>query len=307
MVEFKPYYDENRLLHETDRRFHAADAERAGRTILTVPAVVRNMAPLVTPGAWGRNEQLLQQREAEARNEASYWDAERAAWQRWWNRQWRKEHGLYRVQTLTKGQKEFAQRLLDKGGFPEEAFPQAEGPIRGHNDAQILAEVAACGGTMLITSDTRMVDEVEMRRWQRSEGAQWGLDVVRLIYNVDDLYIGWASNPEAGNTFLEVAIGAYWPASPSAGINLVRDSVEEGIDALTRGHLPRMGAHIRHQLEVQRDLPRIVERVRGRLPQGTREAEDTRKKMIRAATRPEANAGPEVRDTRNERGTGRGK
>ena len=112
MVEFKPYYDENRLLHETDRRFHAADAERAGRTILTVPAVVRNMAPLVTPGAWGRNEQLLQQREAEARNEASYWDAERAAWQRWWNRQWRKEHhttDVYRGKL----------RLYEAWGFPE--------------------------------------------------------------------------------------------------------------------------------------------------------------------------------------------
>lgn len=284
MARFKPYYDENRLLHETDRRFHGADAERAGRTVDTVPAVVRTMAPQVIPEAWGRNEQGLQRQEAEARADVDYWAAERAAWQRWWNDQWRKEEGLYRVERLTREQRAFAQRLLGEDGFPEEAFPQAEGPIRSHNDAQILAEVAACGGTMLITSDTRMVDEVEMRRWQRAEGARWGLDVVRLIYNVDELYIGWASDPKAQGRFLEIALGAYWPEDRNAGVNRIRDSVEEGVEALARGHMPRMGRHIRHELEIERDLPRIVERVRRRLPEKTRAGEKGRKAMRERAT-----------------------
>ena len=41
----RTYFDQNRLLKETDRRFHATDIELAGGFIQIVPAVVARLAP----------------------------------------------------------------------------------------------------------------------------------------------------------------------------------------------------------------------------------------------------------------------
>ena len=50
------YFDQNRLMDETDRRFHATDLERVGGYVQVVPAVVERLAPLVTVGAWSFSE-----------------------------------------------------------------------------------------------------------------------------------------------------------------------------------------------------------------------------------------------------------
>ena len=58
------YFDQNRLIDETDRRFHATDLERVGGYVQVVPAVVERLAPLVTVGAWSFSERVLQDAEA---------------------------------------------------------------------------------------------------------------------------------------------------------------------------------------------------------------------------------------------------
>ena len=58
------YFDQNRLMDETDRRFHATDLERVGGYVQVVPAVVERLAPLVTVGAWSFSERILRDTEA---------------------------------------------------------------------------------------------------------------------------------------------------------------------------------------------------------------------------------------------------
>ena len=45
MKDLATYHDENRLIHETDRRLHAADMELSGGYIQVVPAVAKKLAP----------------------------------------------------------------------------------------------------------------------------------------------------------------------------------------------------------------------------------------------------------------------
>ena len=58
------YFDQNRLVDETDRRFHATGIERVVGYVQVVPAVVERLAPLVRLGAWSFSERNLQDTEA---------------------------------------------------------------------------------------------------------------------------------------------------------------------------------------------------------------------------------------------------
>ena len=54
MKDLATYHDENRLIHETDRRLHAADMELSGGYIQVVPAVAKKLAAFVQEGALAR-------------------------------------------------------------------------------------------------------------------------------------------------------------------------------------------------------------------------------------------------------------
>ena len=66
----RTYFDQNRLVSQTDRRFHATDIELAGGYVQIVPAVAARMTPQVRVGAWSFTETTLhraRQPEAERR------------------------------------------------------------------------------------------------------------------------------------------------------------------------------------------------------------------------------------------------
>ena len=56
-------FDQNRLVSQTDRRFHATDIELAGGYVQIVPAVAARMTPQVRVGAWSFTETTLHQAE----------------------------------------------------------------------------------------------------------------------------------------------------------------------------------------------------------------------------------------------------
>ena len=277
----KTYFDENRIAHEADRRFHAADLEKHGGKVQVVPAVLEQMTPLVAAGAWGRNEQYLRARAEEAmreRNTGLFMNLQK---QRWWNEQWRQADGLYYVDRLDEAERLLANRLLSEEGFPQECFLDAEGLLIENNDARIVAEVVAKGGTMLITSDTTMVDEPKMERWYKIHKDRFGLTTPKVVYNVDELYIRWAEHQGADHTFMKSALGAFWPEKRDAGRNAVRESVEEGVDALIRGHLPRFGRVLKATLSRSRDVQRLIDETRLALPEKMRKGEAGLRAMLR--------------------------
>ena len=151
------YFDQNRLIDETDRRFHATDLERVGGYVQVVPAVVERLAPLVTVGAWSFSERVLQDAEAIAEALGNHDEIRNLRRQRWWVRQWRRANGLYRVRVLDAAERALATRLLGEDGMPAECFPRAEGTLEDDNDARIIAQVIAVGGTLLLSSNLVMV------------------------------------------------------------------------------------------------------------------------------------------------------
>ena len=270
----KTYFDQNRIMRGTDRRFHAADVEMQGGKIQTVPAVARHMTPLVREGAWGLNERRLMEEAQDARANGDRRRLKATNIQKWWNEQWRNENGIYRLEKLTREEMDLTEALLGPRGFDPDCFPRREGHMEDHNDAQILAEVVARGGTMLITADSEFVDEGRMERWFQRHKKALGLKGTRVVYNVDELFIRWSEHEGADARFARTVLGAYWPENEKAGTNAIRESVEDGIARLERGgHMPRFARYLRNTLETRRDIEDLIKQTRRTLPVKMREAE----------------------------------
>ena len=171
--------------------------------------------------------------------------------------------------------------LVGRDGFPPECFPDSKGPLSEHNDAQILAEVMAKGGVLLITSDTTFVEEVRMARWFKDNKERLELKSQAAVWNADELYVQWGRHPGADRAFTKTALGAFWPEEARAGVNAVRTSVEEGIERMIRGgQLARFGRYLRSTLQHSKELPQLMEEVRGALPEKTRGAERRRQEIV---------------------------
>ena len=183
------YFDQNRLIDETDRRFHATDLERVGGYVQVVPAVVERLAPLVTVGAWSFSERVLQDAEAIAEALGNHDEIRNLRRQRWWVRQWRRANGLYRVRVLDAAERALATRLLGEDGMPAECFPRAEGRLKDDNDARIIAQVIAVGGTLLLSSNLVMVRDQALQDWFDAHHNEWpGVQAHRLVRRVDPLF-----------------------------------------------------------------------------------------------------------------------
>ena len=122
----RTFFDQNRLVNETDRRFHASDIELGGGYVQIVPAVAARMTPQVRVGAWGFSERTLAEAERIESERGRSNEMRALREQRWWVRQWRQRNGLYRVRELTSEEDAVAQRLL--------------GPVGGCVKAQLFGE-----------------------------------------------------------------------------------------------------------------------------------------------------------------------
>lgn len=273
-MRIRTFLDVDRLVSETDRRLHAADLERARGVVQVVPSAAFKLAPRVTPNAWGRSEQHLRVLADETLE-----DNNRNAWiqvqrERWWNHQWRKTDGLYRVCTLSREQREIAEQLTSLQGFDPQCFPKANTPLAEHNDAVMLAEIAALGGTMLITSETEMVDEAALAQWMKNNRDRFSLPTTQLVYNADELFMHWAKHPDSEVPFIKSAIGAFWPEQAGCSLNEARDSIASGVRTLKENKMPRFGRYLEHRFERRRDITQIMKAVQQRgLPYRMREAE----------------------------------
>ena len=142
MKTLATYHDQNRLIHETDRRLHAADMELSGGYIQVVPTVAKKLASFVQESALAWSEGQTQQAEA-LQDDAE--EARRLRGERWWIGEWRRHDGLYRLRPLTHEERALARMLLGRDGLPADAFPRAQGRLADDNDAQMIAEVMVPG------------------------------------------------------------------------------------------------------------------------------------------------------------------
>ena len=278
------FLDVDRLRNETDRRFHASDIQRVDGAVQVVPSAAFKLAPRVTPRAWGRNEQHLGILATEAIEQGNTLEWIGIQRERWWNHQWRKAHGLYVVRELNREQRDLATRLVGPGGFAPECFPKADVALHEHNDAVMLAEIAALGGTMLITAETEMVDEAALQIWMQENRNRFALASDRLVYNADQLFMQWATHPHAETPLLKSAIGAFWPERANCGLNEARSEIAGGIRTLRDNKMPRFGRYLENRLERGKDIVQIMRAVQEKLPKQMREAEHEYRKFLNLLT-----------------------
>ena len=279
----RTYFDQNRLVSRTDRRFHATDIELAGGFVQIVPAVAGRMTPQVRVGAWSFTETTLHQAEQIEARRGRTAEVRNLREQRWWARQWRRRSGLYRVRELSPAEDALAGRLLGRDGIPPECFPRAEGRLADDNDAQIIAQVIAVGGTLLLTSNMVMVRDRMLQEWFDRHHNEWpGVEARQLVQRVDDLFCRWWQHRRGPEVLTRTTLAAFWPEDAGASPELVRKHAEEGLESMARGHFPRFAPQVREHLQRARDMAEQIEVVRRNLPHRTRHAEAERWAMIEA-------------------------
>ena len=184
----RTYFDQNRLVSRTDRRFHATDIELAGWFAQIVPVVAARMTPQVRVGAWSFTATTLHQAEQIEAQRGRTAEVRNLREQRWWARQWRRCNGLYRVRQLSPAEGALAGRLLGRDGIPPECFPRAEGRLADNNDAQIIA----VGGTLRLTSNMVMVRDGVLQEWFDRHHNEWsGVQARELAQRVNELFYRW--------------------------------------------------------------------------------------------------------------------
>ena len=279
MSTLATYYDENRLLHESDRRLHATDMEISGGYIQIVPAVARSIVRSVQETALQWSEGQIAQAIAMQDDPFQKRDLLR---QKWWIDEWRRKNGLYRIRNLTKGEREITRYLLGRDGMPSEAFPRAQGNLEDDNDARIVAEVIACNGRMIITSNRVLIERKVLDEWLAKQQNRWpDLTSERLLAEVDPLYTRWWNgHPDGPELMTRIILNAYWPESKDAPRECVIESVTNGVEALRRGHLSEFATLVQERLEKTDTIDREIEHTRRNLLTRTRQAERRRKAIL---------------------------
>ena len=279
----KTYFDQNRLVKETDRRFHATDIELAGGFIQIVPSVAARLTPQVRIGAWSFTESTLSQAEQLETDRGNTREVRRIREQRWWARQWRQRNGLFRVRQLNLAEDALAQRLLGPDGMPPECFPRAEGSLADDNDAQIIAQVIAVGGTLLISSNLVMIRDRKLQEWFDKHHNEWpGVQARKLVQRVDPWFSRWWRHERGPTVYTRTALAAFWPESPDASPDMVRVHAEEGLSAMARGHFPTFAPLVLDHVRHSRNLDDQIETVRRNLPHRARQAEAERRVLLEA-------------------------
>ena len=279
MKNLATYHDQNRLIHESGRRLHAADMELSGGYVQVVPAVAKKLAPLVQERAlaWSEGQAIQLEALQEERDEVR-----RIRRERWWIGEWRRKDGLYRLKRLTSEEKSLTRVLLGQDGLPTEAFPRAQGRLADDNDAQMVAEVMACGGRMIITSNRVLIEKDVLDDWLARKQNEWpGLSAEKLLSDVDPLYTGWwKSHPLGPKMMTRIVLAAYWPREKKANSEEVLEAARQGAQALQRGHLKRFAGVVLERLEDENTVREEVAEARGAIAERMREAERRREAIL---------------------------
>ena len=279
MKDLATYHDENRLIHETDRRLHAADMELSGGYIQVVPAVAKKIAAFVQEGALAWSEGQTQQAEA-LQDDAE--EARRLRGERWWISEWRRKDGLYRLKRLTGEERALTRLLLGRDGLPTDAFPRAQGRLADDNDAQMVAEVMASGGRMIITSNRVLIEKDMLDEWLKRNQNHWpGLSSDKLLADVDPLYTRWwKGHPLGPKLMTRIVLNAYWPQNERAQTEEVIAEAKKGAQSLERGHMKNFAGLVLERLRKTDTIREEITKMRQGLARKTHNAEIRRKVML---------------------------
>ena len=262
--------DTSELKRPTQRKLHAAWQELQGRQVLATPTVATELAPL---GAISteKDVSVAEQQLATRAAELSAKRVNDLEQQVWWARMWRDPESPYRIVPVSPEQEELAERILTE--ISPRCFPGTDPEdIPDRPDARIVAESLVLGAKMLLTSNLRSIDHIEVNKWTVEHGAEWGIRPEPLLHDADDTFVNWTVEDAALERWVQTGLLACWPPGDDADAIDVIEQTAAGIGALCRGtggKLPRAAARLLNGLEKHPDPIGLVEKTRTILPSKT--------------------------------------
>ena len=233
--------DTSELMRPTQRKLHAAWQELQGRQVLATPGVARELAPLAVDVAWMGRPSDAENRLRAGGSRLPKRRGNELRQQAWWGEMWADGKSPYGIVTLTPEQEELAERIrtvIDPACFPN-TDPE---DIPGLGDAAIVSESMALGAKLLLTSDLRSIDHIEVNRWTVENGTEWGIPAEETLHDADLTFLDWTKTPAELERWIQAGLLACWPSANNAPAGAVLDSTEEGIGRMTRGD----GGKLRH-------------------------------------------------------------
>ncbi len=267
--------DMSELMRPTQRKLHAAWQELQDRQVLATPSVARELAPLAVDVAWMGGPSDAENRLRAAGSSLPKRRQSELRLQAWWGRMWADGNSPYRIVALTPEQEELAERIrtvIDPACFPN-TDPE---DIPGLGDAAIVSESMALGAKLLLTSDLRSIDHIEVNRWTVDHGAEWGIRAEEILHDADLTFLNWTRTPAGLERWIQAGLLACWPSPDNAPAGEVLDSTEDGIRRMTHGDggkLRLAGQRLLNGLRKHPDPDGLVERTRGLLPSATVESD----------------------------------
>ena len=262
--------DTSELKRPTQRKLHAAWQELHGRQLLATPTVATELAPLGAIDI-GTDVSVAEQQLATRATDLSVIRVNDLRRQVWWARMWRDPDSQYRIVSLTARQEELAERILTE--IDPRCFPGTDPEdIPDRPDARIVAESLVLEAKMLLTSNLRSIDHIEINKWTIKHGAEWGIRPERLLHEADDTFVRWTVEDAALERWIQAGFLACWPSRDDADPVEVIEQTAAGIEALSRGtggKLPRAAARLLNGLEKHPDPIGLVEKTRRILPSKT--------------------------------------
>ena len=233
----RTFVDRNRIAKITDRRFHAAWEElRASRLWITETVA----GECVGNRRIGNLDTMRAEAARICRTEApATMMARDAAQDIWWIDEWRSTNGIVGLKRLNEEQSRYRDRLLQRM-IPEHFECAAQEEVEQLADARMVAEIAALGEELLLSSNFNRVEIEDLNQWLRAQPRSAGKPVQGPIHLVDGYVKECMEQSEAGRMLgLKAILGGFWPED--------RDADEDEVMGAALGAAARMqkrGAHL---------------------------------------------------------------
>ena len=269
-------FDTTELRRPTQRKLHAAWQEIVGEKVCITGTTASELAPMAAAPTSGPNG--LSAAEDELGRLGGRLSEQRRSQllrQAWWATMWRSADAPFRLVELEDTQTELCNRILERidrrcfpGTDPDEYFEVG--------DPRIVCEAIATGSKMLLTSDMRMIDRIEVNRWAVDNAGHFGLEPGPVVFDADAMLVRWSDSAAGHQLLLQAALLATWPEDDNAPALEVVKRTQGHIAAMAAGEggkLQYTAGRICNGLTYHHNPEGLVESTRQLLPSATVETD----------------------------------
>lgn len=260
------------LADPTTRSLISAWLELKSFKVPILPTVADELAP-TSAGAAGTSRNLAATLLDYHRARGTLHTARQLAEESWWWTMWREKTSPYVFEPPGQTNLDRIDRLLDE--IDPRAFPgYRPDEIRKSPEARMVCETIELEGWLLVRSDLRIIDNIEVNRWAIESGHVDRSTNTRLVYDADTTLAESSYNPEDIQQWIQAGFLACWPRNDDAPPADVMRSTRRHIGAMTLGGtLPMTGRRLLNCLNTHPDPIGLVEETRQLLPSATVNAE----------------------------------